>query len=72
MKNSYGYLVYQNVVSKVYSQIFGDYFLIIMSTSIAGGLLGYGLGISEGIVKPSKYLIIQLRQYFTVHKHGGR
>ena len=68
----YGYLVYQNVVSKVYSQIFGDYFLIIMSTSIAGGLLGYGLGISGGIVEPSKYLIIQLRQYFTVHKHGGR
>ena len=68
----YGYLVYQNVVSKVYTQIFGDYFLIIMSTSIAGGLLGYGLGISGGIVKPSKYLIIQLRQYFTVHKHGGR
>jgi hypothetical protein len=68
----YGYLVYQNVVSKVYSQIFGDYFIIIMSTSIVGGLLGYGLGIGGGIVKPSKYLMIQLRQYFTVHKHGGR
>ena len=40
----YGYLVYQNVVSKVYTQIFGDYFLIIMSISIVGGLLGYGLG----------------------------
>ncbi len=68
----YGYLVYQNVVSKVYTQIFDDYFLIIMSTSIAGGLLGYGLGISGGIVKPSKYLIIQFRQYFTLHKHGGK
>ena len=67
----YGYLVYQNVVAKVYTQIFDDYFFIIMSISIVGGLLGYGLGMSSGIVKPSKYMINQLRQYFTEHRQGG-
>ena len=67
----YGYLVYQNLVFKVYSQLFGDYFIIIMGISIVGGLLGYCIGISGGIIKPSRYIIIQLHQYFTEHKHGG-
>jgi hypothetical protein len=67
----YGYLVYQNVVIKVYAQIFGDYFFVILSISIVGGLLGYGLGMSSGLVKPSKYKKNQLRQYFTEHRKGG-
>ncbi len=67
----YGYLVYQNLVAKVYAQLFGDYFIIIISISIVGGLLGYGLGMSSGIVKFSKYMVIQLRQYFIERRHGG-
>ena len=50
----YGYLVYQNVVIKVYTQIFGDYFFVIMSISIVGGLLGYGLGMSSGLCQAVK------------------
>ncbi len=67
----YGYLVYQNVVAKVYTQLIGDYFIIIMSISIIGGLLGYSLEMNSRIVNHSKYMIIQLRQYFTDHRHGG-
>ncbi|MDN5845141.1 MAG: hypothetical protein L0H53_02570 [Candidatus Nitrosocosmicus sp.] len=68
----YGYLVYQNLVSKVYNQLFGDYFIIIMGISIVGGLLGFSLAINNGIVKASKYKVIQFRQYFAEHRHGGR
>jgi hypothetical protein len=49
----YGYLVYQNLVFKVYTQLFADYFIIIMSLSIVGGFLGYSLGMSMGILKAS-------------------
>ena len=67
----YGYLVYQNLVSKVYNQLFGDYFIIIMGISIVGGLLGLVLGMSNAVVKASKYRVIQFRQYFTEHRLGS-
>jgi hypothetical protein len=51
----YGYLVYQNLVSKVYTQLFADYFIIVMTMSIVGGLLGYGLVMSGVIDRPSLY-----------------
>jgi hypothetical protein len=40
----YGYLVYQNLVFKVFVQIFVDYFMIIIPLSVVGGLLGLWLG----------------------------
>ena len=39
----YGYLVYQNLVFKVFVQIFVDYFMIIIPLSVMGGLLGFWL-----------------------------
>lgn len=69
----YGYLVYQNLVSKVYAQLFADYFIIIMSMSIVGGLLGYGLVTSGGrIVDPSKHMVIQVHHYFTELRRKDR
>lgn len=50
----YGYLVYQNLVFKVYIQIFSDYFMIIIPLSIVGGLLGFWLELGRG----SKYKVI--------------
>lgn len=67
----YGYLVYQNLVSKVYTQLFGDYFNIILGISVVGGLLGLGLEMSTGAIKASQYKVNQFRQYFSGHKHGG-
>ncbi|TVP41657.1 hypothetical protein [Candidatus Nitrosocosmicus arcticus] len=54
----YGYLLYQNLVPKVYVQLFGDYFLIIISLSIVGGLLGLGLGMGKGKSAASKYNLV--------------
>ena len=68
----YGYLVYQNLVSKVYAQLFADYFIIVMTMSIVGGLLGYDLVMSGVIVRPSKYMVIRMRQYFTAHRDKDR
>ena len=58
----YGYLVYQNLVFKVFVQIFVDYFMIIIPLSVIGGLLGLWV---ESII-PSKYKVIHFgfRQYF--------
>lgn len=67
----YGYLVYQNLVSKVYTQLFGDYFIIILGISVVGGLLGLGLEMSTGAIKASQSKVNQFRQYFSGHKHGG-
>ncbi len=67
----YGYLLYQNLVSKVYTQLFGDYFIIILGISVIGGLLGLGLEMSTLVIKASWYKVNQLRQYFSEHKHGG-
>ena len=60
----YGYLVYQNLVSKVYVQLFSDYFMIIVPLSVSGGLLGLWLG----LVLASKYKVIHFRQYFTKYR----
>lgn len=68
----YGYLVYQNLVSKVYAQLFADYFIIFMTMSIFGGLLGYDLVMSGVIVRSSKYMVIRMRQYFTAHRDKDR
>jgi hypothetical protein len=64
----YGYLLYQNLVPKVYVQLFGDYFVIIISLSMIGGLLGLGMGMGTSVA--SKYNLVQFRQYFTEHRHG--
>jgi hypothetical protein len=66
----YGYLLYQNLVSKVYTQLFGDYFIFILGISVIGGLLGLGLEMSPVVTKASWYKVNQLRQYFSEHKHG--
>ncbi|MBA2267766.1 MAG: hypothetical protein H0W19_05445 [Nitrosopumilus sp.] len=66
----YGYLLYQNLVPKVYVQLFGDYFVIIISLSMIGGLLGLGMGMGMGTSVASKYNLVQFRQYFTEHRHG--
>jgi len=68
----YGYLVYQNLVFKVYAQLFADYFIIIMSMSIVGGLLGYGLVTTGGIVGPSKHMVIQMHHYLSELRHRDR
>jgi hypothetical protein len=68
----YGYLVYQNIVAKVYSQLVGDYFIIIMIMSIVGGLLGYGVLMIGGKIRPPKDVVACLCRYFTDHKEGGR
>jgi hypothetical protein len=62
----YGYLVYQNLVIKVFVQIFVDYFMIIILLSVIGGLLGLWL---EWVIS-SMYKVIHFRfpQYFTNHK----
>ena len=39
----YGYLIYQNLVVKVYQEIFFENFMIILSMSVAGGFIGYML-----------------------------
>jgi len=39
----YGYLIYQNLVVKVYQEIFSENFVIIMSMSVAGGFIGHML-----------------------------
>jgi hypothetical protein len=67
----YGYLIYQNLVSKVYTQLFGDYFIIILGISVVGGLLGFGLEMGTGAIKASHYKVNQFCQYFSEHKHGG-
>lgn len=54
----YGYLVYQNVVYKVYGQLFNDYFIVILSLSIVGGLLGLVVGMGKGMVKALKLKVI--------------
>ena len=51
----YGYLVYQNLVFKVFVQIFVDYFMIIIPLSVMGGLLGFWL---ESVIA-SKYKVLQ-------------
>ncbi len=51
----YGYLVYQNLVFKVFVQIFVDYFMIIIPLSVIGGLLGLWL---ESVIA-SKYKVLQ-------------
>jgi hypothetical protein len=51
----YGYLVYQNLVFKVFVQIFVDYFMIIIPLSVMGGLLGLWL---ESVIA-SKYKVLQ-------------
>jgi hypothetical protein len=59
----YGYLVYQNLVFKVFAQIFVDYFIIIIPLSVIGGLLGLWL---ESVIV-SKHKVLQpgfFRQYF--------
>ncbi len=58
----YGYLVYQNLVFKVFVQVFVDYFMIIIPLSVIGGLLGLWL---ESVIA-SKYKVLQsgFRQYF--------
>jgi hypothetical protein len=68
----YGYLIYQNLVSKVYTQLVGDYFIIIMGMSIVGGLLGYGITMSCGIIERSKDLVVRMHRYFTENSHGSR
>jgi hypothetical protein len=67
----YGYLLYQNLVSKVYTQLFGDYFIIILGISVVGGLLGLGLEMGTGALKASYYKVNQFRKYFSEQKHGG-
>lgn len=37
----YGYLIYQNLVVKVYQEIFFENYVIIAAMSVAGGFLGY-------------------------------
>jgi hypothetical protein len=54
----YGYLVYQNVVYKVYGQLFNDYFIVILSLSIVGGLLGLVVGMGKGMVRALKLKVI--------------
>jgi hypothetical protein len=39
----YGYLIYQNLVVKVYKEIFFENYVIIISMSIAGGFIGHML-----------------------------
>ena len=39
----YGYLIYQNLVVKVYQEIFSENFMIILPMSVAGGCIGYGI-----------------------------
>ena len=51
----YGYLVYQNLVFKVFVQIFVDYFMTIIPLSVMGGLLGFWL---ESVIA-SKYKVLQ-------------
>ena len=51
----YGYLVYQNLVFKVFVQIFVDYFMIIIPLSVMSGLLGLWL---ESVIA-SKYKVLQ-------------
>lgn len=68
----YGYLIYQNLVAKVYTQLVGDYFIIIMGMSIVGGLLGYGITMSCGIIERSKDLVVRMLRYFTEKSHGSR
>ena len=68
----YGYLIYQNLVAKVYTQLVGDYFIIFMSMSMVGGLLGYGIMMSGGIIERSKNLVVRMHRYFKVNSHGSR
>ena len=51
----YGYLVYQNLVFKVFVQIFVDYFMTIIPLSVMGGVLGFWL---ESVIA-SKYKVLQ-------------
>ena len=51
----YGYLVYQNLVFKVFVQIFVDYFMTIIPLSVMGGVLGFWL---ESVLA-SKYKVLQ-------------
>jgi hypothetical protein len=60
----YGYLIYQNLVAKVYTQLVGDYFIIFMSISMVGGLLGYGIVMSGGIIEHSRDLVVRLYRFF--------
>lgn len=39
----YGYLIYQNLVVKVYGQIFIDYITLIFSASVIGSIIGFFL-----------------------------
>ncbi|WP_458747488.1 hypothetical protein [Candidatus Nitrosocosmicus sp. T] len=62
----YGYLVYQNLVFKVFVQIFVDYFMIIILLSVIGGLLGLWLEwVISSMYKGAYY---RFHQYFTNHK----
>lgn len=64
----YGYLVYQNLVSKVYAQLFADYFIIVMTMSIVGGILAYGL-VMNGVIVGIRYMVIRMPQFFTMYRH---
>jgi len=45
----YGYLIYQNLVVKVYQEIFFENFMIIVSMSVAGGFIGHMLNYTTTI-----------------------
>ena len=56
----YGYLVYQNLVFKVFVQIFDDFFMIIIPISVIGGLLG--LWLESTIPSKDKAIHFRFRQ----------
>lgn len=43
----YGYLIYQNLVLKVYLMVFSDNFMIILPISVVGGIIGYIISTSK-------------------------
>ena len=51
----YGYLIYQNMVVKVYQMVFSENFMVILPLSAVGGYIGYLLSDSRSI--PPKHKI---------------